>query len=40
MGPGLHRFPLAHGVPPADSRETIGGIVHVIKHGLQRKDEP
>lgn len=30
-------LPQAHGVPPADDRRVIIGIVYVIKHGLQWK---
>ena len=33
-------LPQAHGVPPADDRRVIIGIVYVIKHGLQWKDAP
>lgn len=28
-------LPQAHGVPPADDRRVVSGIVYVIKHGLQ-----
>jgi transposase len=33
-------FPLAHGVPRVDDRRVVGGIVYVIKPGLQWKDAP
>src|SRR3954454_6278204 len=33
-------FPLAHGVPRVDDRRVIGGIVDIIRHGLQWKDAP
>lgn len=33
-------FPLAHGVARVDDRRVVSGIVYVIKHGLQWKDEP
>ncbi|MBS0964491.1 transposase [Acetobacter okinawensis] len=33
-------FPLAHGVPRADDRRVLSGIVYVIRNGLQWKDAP
>ncbi len=33
-------FPLAHGVPRADDRRVVSGIVYVTKPGLQWKDAP
>lgn len=33
-------FPLSHGVPRVDDRRVISGIIHVIRHGLQRHDTP
>jgi transposase len=33
-------FPLAHGVPRVDDRRVVGGIVYVIRNGLQWKDTP
>ncbi|WP_132012101.1 transposase [Acetobacter aceti] len=33
-------FPLAHGVPCVDDRRVLGGIVYVIRNGLQWKDAP
>ncbi|BCK75677.1 putative transposase of IS4/5 family DUF4096 [Acetobacter aceti NBRC 14818] len=31
-------FSLAHGVPRVDDRRVLGGIVYVIRNGLQWKD--
>lgn len=33
-------FPLSHGVPRVDDRRVVGGIVYVIRNGLQWKDAP
>ena len=33
-------FPRSHGVPRADDRRVISGIVYVLKHGLQWRDAP
>ena len=33
-------FPLAHGVPRVDDRRVVGGIIYVIRNGLQWKDAP
>ena len=33
-------FPLSHGVPRADDRRVISGIVFVIKNGLRWRDAP
>ena len=31
-------FPRSHGIPRADDRHVVSGILYVIKHGLQWKD--
>ena len=31
-------FPRSHGIPRADGRHVVSGILYVIKHGLQWKD--
>ena len=33
-------FPRSHGIPRADGRHVVSGILYVIKHGLQWKDAP
>jgi transposase len=33
-------FPLSHGVPRADDRRVVSGIVYGIRNGLQWKDAP
>ena len=33
-------FPRSHGIPRADDRRVVSGILYVIKHGLQWKDAP
>ena len=33
-------FPRSHGIPRADDRHVVSGILYVIKHGLQWKDAP
>jgi transposase len=33
-------FPLSHGIPRVDSRQTISGIVFVIRNGLRWRDAP
>ncbi len=33
-------FALSHGVPRVDDRRVMGGIVYVIRNGLQWKDAP
>ncbi len=33
-------FPLSHGVPRVDDRKVTGGIIHVIRSGLRRRDAP
>ena len=33
-------FPLSHGVPRVDDRRIVGGIVYVIRNGLQWKAAP
>ncbi len=33
-------FPRSHGVPRVDDRRVPGGIIHVIKRGLQWWDAP
>lgn len=33
-------FPVSHGVPRADDRRVISGIIYVIRYGLQWKDAP
>ena len=33
-------FPLSHGVPRADDRRVLSGIIHVIKNGLRWRDAP
>jgi len=33
-------FPVSHGVPRADDRRVISGIISVIRYGLQWKDAP
>ena len=33
-------FPLSHGVPRADDRKVVSGIIYVIRHGLQWRDAP
>ena len=40
MGRIAPYFPLSHGVPRADDRRVISGIVYVIRYGLQWKDAP
>ena len=32
-------FPLSHGVPRVDYHRVISGIIHVIKRGLQWRDD-
>jgi len=33
-------FPLSHGVPRADDRKVVSGIIYVIRNGLQWRDAP
>ena len=33
-------FPLSHGIPRADDRRVISGIIHVIRNGLRWRDAP
>ena len=33
-------FPRSHGIPRVDGRRVVGGIIYVIKYGLQWKDAP
>jgi transposase len=33
-------FPVSHGVPRADDRRVISGIISVIRYGLRWKDAP
>ena len=33
-------FPRSPGIPRADDRHVVSGILYVIKHGLQWKDAP
>jgi putative transposase len=33
-------FPLSHGVPRADDRRVVSGIIHVIRNGLRWRDAP
>ena len=33
-------FPHSHGVPRVDDRRVLGGIIHVLKRGLQWRDAP
>ena len=33
-------FPQSCGLPRFDDRPVISGIIHVIRHGLQWRDEP
>ncbi len=33
-------FPRSHGIPRVDEIKVIGGIIHVIRYGLQWKDAP
>ena len=33
-------FPLAHGVPRADDRKIISGIIFIIRNGLRWRDAP
>lgn len=33
-------FPRSHGIPRADDRHVVSGILYVIKHGLQWKVLP
>ncbi len=33
-------FPLSHGIPRADDRRVISGIIYVIRNGLRWRDAP
>ena len=33
-------FPLSHGIPRVDDHRVIGGIIYIIRNGLQWKDAP
>ena len=33
-------FPRSHGVPRADDRKVVSGIIHVIRNGLRWRDAP
>lgn len=33
-------FPLSHGIPRADDRRVLSGIIHVLKNGLRWRDAP
>jgi len=33
-------FPLAHGIPRADDRRVVSGIIFVIRNGLRWRDAP